>query len=428
MNHQASQPRPVRSFHLVVKSIGSVCNLGCTYCYYLRKEDRLGLAPGGRMSDEVLDAIIRQAITGQDLDEIVFNWHGGEPALLGLDYFRHVVELQRRYAGPKSIRNNFQTNGTLLDEAWCEFFKRHDFFIGLSLDGPREVHDPFRQDRSGTPSFDAVYRAARLLQKHQVLFNTLTVVNAVVARQPAEVYRFFTEDLGCHRLQWLPCVERKDGHATAPGCWEMDRMPVVGSDAARPGRPESVVTDWSVDPDDWGEFLCETFSLWLRHGLGKVLVNWFETLVGQLMGQRAMMCNLAPVCGRSLVTVEKDGSAYSCDHFVFPEYRLGNLCDPDASLADMVYSDQQRRFGCQKRDGLPDYCKACRYTLLEHVIVQRQCLGRAVQAVHAGHLHHRRTPKRLGDARRGSCVPRQRSNRRLSPFSRTGRPRVFLVG
>ena len=193
-------------------------------------------------------------------------------------------------------------------------------------------------------------------------FNPLTVINPVNASHPAEVYQFLTEDLGCSRLQWLPCAEHKDFRTVAPGRWDTTRMPVLGTPAARPGHPDSVVTDWSVDPDDWGEFLCQTFDLWLKTGLGKVFVNWFESLVGQWMNEPSQICTLAPVCGRSLVTMEKDGSLYSCDHFVYPEYRLGQPARPGCRLADVVYSPQQRRVRLNKRDSLPDYCKQCNYS------------------------------------------------------------------
>jgi len=350
MNDQ--QPRYPRSFQVVVKPVGSACNLDCTYCYYRCKET------SGRIADELLEKFIRQYIAGQEEDPVVCNWHGGEPALLGLDFYRKVVGLEQKYAEGRRIENDFQTNGVLLDEAWCEFFKEHRFYIGLSIDGPKHLHDHFRTAKGGGSSFDQVYRAARYLRQYEVPFNALTVVNRVTARHPAEVYRFLTEDLGCRRLQWLPCVGHKDFRTTAPGHWDPARMPVIGSPEARPGS--SVVTDWSVDPDDWGDFLYQTFSLWLKSGLGKVFVNWFESLVGQWMGKPAQICTLAPVCGRSLVTLEKDGSLYSCDHFVYPEYRLGSLND-DCQLAEVVYSPQQRRFGMSKRDSLPDCCKRCQY-------------------------------------------------------------------
>jgi uncharacterized protein len=358
----STSPRRLpRSFQVVAKPLGPVCNLDCTYCYYRHKEDWLPEANTGRIADDLLEEFIRQFINGQEEDPVVFNWHGGEPTLLGLDFFQKVIELERKYAGIRRIENDFQTNGVLLDESWCRFLKENRFYVGLSLDGPKHLHDHFRKTNGGESSFDRVYRAARLLQQYDVPFNPLTVVNAVTARHPDEVYGFLTEELGCTRLQWLPCVAHKDFRTTAPGYWDPSRMPTIGTPAAKPGNPASLVTDWSVDPNDWGEFLCRTFDLWLKNGLGRVVVNWFESLVGQWMGKRAHICTLAPVCGRSLVTMETDGSLYSCDHFVYPEYRLGNLRDENCQLADVVYSPQQRRFGLNKREGLPDCCKQCQY-------------------------------------------------------------------
>ncbi len=362
----AESSRPPRSFHVVTKPIGSTCNLNCTYCYYLHKEDLLLAKTTERMDDELLEKFIRQYIDEQDTNTILFNMHGGEPALLGLDFFRKVVQLEQKYAGTKHIENDFQTNGVLLNDEWCEFFKENGFYVGLSIDGPKHLHDQLRKSKGGQSTFDQVYRAARLLQKHDVPFNTLTVVNAVNAKHPEEVYRFLTEDLGCNRLQWLPCVEPKDYHQAAPGSGDTDQMPILGTPAAKPGHPNSVVTDWSVDPDDWGDFLSQTFYLWLKRDTGKVLINWFESLVGQWMGQPAQICTLAGVCGRSLVTMEKDGSIYSCERFVYPEYKLGNLNDEDCRLADLVYSPQQREFGCRKHTALPDYCKKCKYMFACH--------------------------------------------------------------
>ncbi len=315
----------------------------------------------GRISDELLEEFIRQYIAGQEVDRVVFNWHGGEPALLGLDFFRKAIDIQRKYAGAMRVDNDLQTNGTLLDESWCRFLKEHNFRVGLSIDGPKDLHDRFRVSKGGEPTFDQVYRAVRLLQEHDVPFNALTVISSANARHPDEVYDFLVEDLGCPRLQWLPCVEPKDFCTVAPGYWDPAGMPVMGTEAARPGTADSAVTDWSVDPDDWGEFLCRTFDRWLTKGFGKVTVHWFESLVGQWMGKPALICSLAEVCGRSLVTMEMDGSVYSCDHFVYPEYRVGHLHDKNARLGDMVYSARQRRFGLNKRDTLPEYCKRCRY-------------------------------------------------------------------
>lgn len=363
MLHSESAPSPpqlVRSFHVMVKPVGSLCNLDCTYCYYLHKSDLLANGQAGEISDTLLERFVRQYITEQDAETISFSWHGGEPTLLGLDFFRRVVQLQQEHAGTKRIRNDLQTNGLLIDEEWCRFFKTSGFDIGLSIDGPKHLHDAFRTARGGQSSFDGALRVARLLQEHKVAFNVLTVVNSLTAKQPAEVYGFLVDELGATRLQWLPCVEPKDFSATGPCHWSADAMPMMGTTGARPGRPDSVVTDWSVDPDDWGEFLCQTFDLWLNHGLGTVLVSWFESLVGQWMMQPPQICVLAEVCGRALA-MEKDGSLYPCDHFVYPEYRLGNLLGNERRLADWVYSPEQRKFGCRKRDSLSNYCRQCSY-------------------------------------------------------------------
>jgi uncharacterized protein len=312
------------------------------------------------MTDETVEAFVRQYIAGQDGDRVVFTWHGGEPTLMGLDFFRHVVATQERHAGGKQIENHFQTNGVLLDDDWCGFFREHRFLVGLSVDGPEHLHDRFRVTKGGRPTFRDVVTAATRLRDHGVWFNALTVVNRFNAKHPAEVYLFLTQELGARLVQWLPCVEPKDFCTTAPGYGDRGAMPELGSSAARPGNPDSVVTDWSVDPDDWGEFLCRTFDLWYQNDLGRVAVNWFESWVGQWMGQPATMCVLADVCGRALA-IEKDGSVYSCDRFVYPEYRLGNIRTEPRQLLDLVYSPRQRKFGCDKRDTLPDYCRACRY-------------------------------------------------------------------
>ena len=301
-----------------------LCNLDCTYCYYLHKQDLLPKTPASRLSDELLEEFIRQCIAGQDVDSVVFTWHGGEPTLLGQDFYRKAVELQQKYAKGKEIRNDLQTNGLLLDESWCEFLKGHDFRVGLSIDGPKEMHDFFRRSKDGSLSFDAAFQAARLLRQYGVRFGAMAVVNSVTARHPVEVYRFLTEELGSQRVQWLPCVEPKTFRTIAPGRWNAAEMPIMGTPAARPGHSTSVVTDWSVDPDDWGEFLCRTFDLWRKDGMGKVRLNWFDSVVDQWMGRMPRICVFAEVCGRSLA-IEKDGSIYACDHFVYPEYRRGNL-------------------------------------------------------------------------------------------------------
>lgn len=363
MNYQAlsrqSQPL-LRAFHVMAKPVGSQCNLECDYCYYLYKRDLLSETPKNPMGNELLEEFIRRYIAEQDAETIIFTWHGGEPTMQGLDYYRKVVQLQQKYANKKRIENNLQTNGLLLDDVWCEFLRENRFLVGLSIDGPRHLHDLFRKSKGGKPTFDDAYRAARLMRKHDVVFNTLTVINSINARHPNEVYQFLVDDLGSRRLQWLPCVELKTFRTNAPMHWNFADMPIVGTGAVQPGHRNSIVTEWSVASEDWGTFLCKTFDLWMKDGLGTVLVNWFESLVGQWMQQPAQVCSLAEVCGRSLV-LEQDGSLYSCDRFVYPEFKVGHLNEKDRSLADIVYCPQQRKFGCQKRDQLSDYCKQCPY-------------------------------------------------------------------
>jgi uncharacterized protein len=347
-----------RAFHVMAKPIGSACNLNCTYCYYLHKDRLLGHDGPARMPDDLLELFIRKYIESQDIDMVRFSWHGGEPTLLGLGFFQNVVRLQQQYANGKTIINDIQTNGTLLDDSWGEFFRQHRFVIGLSIDGPQATHDAYRPDTAGKPTFERAVRACEILKRYRIQFNTLTVIHRWNAGQPEEIYNFLTRELDSRRLQFLPCVEHKDYCSVAPQPWDPRRLPVVGSPAARPGNPDSVVTEWSVDPEDWGRFLCRVFDLWAARDAGIVQVNWIESIIGQLKGLPALMCVLADVCGRA-VAVERDGSVFPCDHYVYPEHEIGNIREQD--LAGMLYSGAQRRFGCNKRDTLPAFCRACEH-------------------------------------------------------------------
>lgn len=346
-----------RRFHAMVKPIGSTCNLDCTYCYYLSKEKLLDQHPGRRISDELLESFISQYIDGQDGDEVVFSWQGGEPTLLGIDFFRKVVELEKKYKKPNQrIENDLQTNGTLITEDWCKFLHLNNFLVGLSIDGPKELHNAYRVTKGGEPTFDKVFAAAKMLKKHGVKFNTLTVVNRLNAKRPLDVYRFLRREIGSTYIQFIPCVEPKDFHMTAPQYWSAANMPMIGSSAAQPGTEDSVVTDWSVDPEDWGYFLCRCFDEWVKKDLGKVLVNLFETALAQTMGMPSQICICGEFCGKGLA-VESDGSVFSCDHYVYPEYRLGNITDKP--ISEMVFSSRQKDFGFAKRDTLPRYCRDC---------------------------------------------------------------------
>ncbi|HQR25384.1 MAG TPA: SPASM domain-containing protein, partial [Steroidobacteraceae bacterium] len=256
------------------------------------------------------------------------------------------------------IENDLQTNGTLLDEDWARFLKEHSFLVGLSIDGPKDLHDRFRITKHGEPTFDRVYGAAMLLRRHGVRFNTLTCVHRYNASRPLDVYRFLRRELGSTYLQFIPIVEPRDFETVAPQAWAADRMPLVGDATTSPDHPDSVVTRWSVDAMEYGRFLCRVWDEWLARDVGKVLVNFCETLVAQHMGLPSQVCVTSEFCGKG-VALEHDGSTYACDHYVYPEYRLGNVLD--RSLGDMVFSPQQVKFGYAKSESLPKYCRACQF-------------------------------------------------------------------
>lgn len=364
MMDKYSIPQKLRStsggrFHVMAKPAGSTCNLDCKYCFYLSKETLPNGPRTGQMTDETLELFIRQYVEGVTGPEVVFSWQGGEPTLRGLDFFRRVVALQKKYTKPNQrIENDLQTNGVLLNEEWAEFLKEHRFLIGLSIDGPRKLHDEFRVNKGGAPTFDKVMAAAKLLRKHGVRFNTLTCVHRHNASRPLDVYRFLRSELDSTYIQFIPIVQFKGFETTAPQTWDTSRLPVVGSPEARPDHPNSVVTDWSVDPDEYGYFLSRVFDEWHRKDFGKVLVNHIETLVAQHIGLPSQLCIYNEFCGKG-VAVEHDGSVYSCDHYVYPEYRLGTL--REKPLAEMVFAPEQVKFGYAKSETLPRYCRECPY-------------------------------------------------------------------
>ena len=334
----------------MTKPIGPVCNLDCSYCFYLEKEK---LYPGNnsfRMAPEVLEKYVREYIESQETPEISFAWQGGEPTLLGVDYFRGVVALQARYAGGKKISNAIQTNGTLLDDEWCGFLRETGFLVGLSLDGPREWHDAYRVTKAGKPTFDTVMRGLDLLKKHGVEFNTLTVVNRKNSRHPLDVYRFLRET-GSGFIQFIPLVERAAaGAGSNPDGLDLSPPPEAGS--AQNVR----VTEWSVDPRVYGDFLTRIFDEWVRHDVGRVFVQLFDVALGNWIGAGGGLCVFSETCGTALA-LEHNGDLYSCDHYVYPQYRLGNLMNQ--SIAGMAGSEQQREFGLDKSATLPRYCREC---------------------------------------------------------------------
>jgi len=338
---------PPLPFHLLAKPIGAICNLDCAYCFYLQKED---LYPGrsGRsswaMPPATLEAFIRDYIAAQPTDSVSFAWQGGEPTLLGVDYFRQVVALQKQYANGKRIENAIQTNGVLLDDAWGEFLASEAFLVGISIDGPRELHDRYRVDKGQRPTFDDVVRGVRVLQAHRVDFTTLTVVHRENARHPIEVYTFLDE-LGSRFLQFIPIVERVGGGQATHG-------PALAS----PDDADAPVTPWSVRPADYGAFLCTIFDRWVRRDVGRIAVQLFEVALESWLGMPPSLCLFRETCGDALA-IEHNGDVYSCDHYVYPSHRLGNVLEDP--LGTLVGSRQQRQFGADKAETLPAYCRGC---------------------------------------------------------------------
>lgn len=341
-------------FHTMVKPAGALCNLDCPYCFYLHKTELLGHEPNARMSADLLEQHIRQYIDAQTGDTVVFSWQGGEPTIMGLGFFERVVALQARHRKPgQRIENDLQTNGVLLDADWAAFLKQQGFHVGLSLDGPRELHDKYRPTKGGSPTFDKVMRAAGLLARHEVPFALLCVVNRDVAREPLAVWRALTQVPGSYRVQFTPCVEPR---AFKQGPPSANDAAALASERTRPGHPMAIVTDWSVDARDYGDFLCTLWDEWLAHDFGRIHVNLFETAVAQSLGMPAQMCTSAPICGKALA-LEHTGDVYSCDHFVYPEHRLGNI--RETHQGDLAFSPKQVAFGLAKHDTLPDYCRQC---------------------------------------------------------------------
>jgi uncharacterized protein len=347
-------PRTERAsapFHLLTKPIGSHCNLDCTYCFYLEKAHLYPKGAVHRMSPAVLEAYVREYIAAQPGGTVQFAWQGGEPTLLGLDFFRNAVALQQRHAGGKTIENALQTNGVLLDDAWAEFLAEHRFLVGVSLDGPRELHDVYRVGKGGEPTFERVMQGLAVLKTRGVEFNTLTTVHRRNSAHPLAVYRFL-RDAGSGYIQFIPIVERAAAEESAnAGLW---LAPPPDHDEA--SALDAHVTPWSVRPADYGEFLCRIFDEWVQRDVGRVFVQQFDAALANWVGQPAGVCVFSERCGRALA-VEHNGDVYSCDHYVYPRYRLGNLLN--TSLASLVDSPVQQAFGSSKSDTLPRYCREC---------------------------------------------------------------------
>jgi len=332
-------------FHVMAKPIGPICNLDCKYCFYLEKELLYPRVEKWSMGEEVLESYIKQFIEAHDTPVVSFAWQGGEPTLLGVDYFRRIVEFEKRYANGKKIANAFQTNGILLSDAWAEFFRENEFLVGVSIDGPREMHDGYRVDKGGQPTFDRVMHGIDALKRHDVEFNTLTTVHRGNAGSPLEVYRFLREN-GSGFMQFIPIVERIADQATGDGL-RLISPNFAGAAKAAP---------WSVEPRQFGRFLCAIFDEWVRKDVGRTFVQLFDVSLEIWSGMEASLCVFRKTCGEALA-IEHSGDLYSCDHFVYPENRLGNIME--SPLAALVESTQQRQFGQAKESTLPKYCREC---------------------------------------------------------------------
>lgn len=337
-----------RPLYVMTKPVSSMCNLNCKYCYYLEKanlyrdEDKAGRFT---MSDDILERFIESYIESQTSPDVLFCWHGGETLMRPLSFYKRVVELQKRYARGRRIDNTLQTNGTLLTDEWCEFFREQGWLIGVSIDGPQEFHDEYRKNKMGQPSFRKVMQGINLLKKHGVEWNALAVVNDFNADYPLDFYNFFKE-IECKYIQFTPIVERIFNHKD-------------GRHLASPVNTGNVpLADFSVSPEQWGEFLCTLFDEWVKKDVGEYFIQIFDSTLANWVGEQPGVCTMARTCGHAGV-MEYNGDVYSCDHFVFPEYKLGNI--RTHTLIEMMYSDRQEKFGQAKYNSLPRQCKDCEF-------------------------------------------------------------------
>lgn len=350
-----------KRFHVMSKPIGAACNIDCTYCYYLSKQDLLEYKKGcsPEMPFAELESYIKQYIEQQNTPEIIFTWQGGEPTMLGLDYFKEVVRLQQKYA-PKDviIANDLQTNGTLLTDAWCYFLSKHNFLVGISIDGPEMYHNAYRKNRAGRGTFKQVMAGIALLHKHNVNFATLTCINKLTSQNPLAIYRFLRDEVRSPQIQFIPIAEPETFRETAPHHWQKEQLPILGSKQAQPGELGSVVTPWSVSSEGWGKFLCTVFDEWIQHDLGRVNVQYFEACVETWMGRTNPLCTLGSLCGKGLA-MEPNGDVFACDHYVYPEYKIGNI--HQKPLDQMAFSAKQQDFGFAKSRSLTKQCQNCDY-------------------------------------------------------------------
>ena len=342
MNDNIATPF-AKPLYVMLKPAGAHCNLACKYCYYLEKNNLYQNSNHHLMSDEMLEQFTREYIEAQTMPQVLFTWHGGEPLMRSIDFYKKALALQKKYAHGKQIDNVIQTNGTLLTDEWCEFFAKNHWLVGISIDGPQEYHDHYRVTPAGKPSWEKVMQGIQLLKKHHVEWNAMAVVNAYNAEHPLEFYHFF-RDNGCQYLQFTPIVERLTEHEDGR------TLASLADDREIP------LADASVTPQQWGNFLCTIFDDWVRHDVGKTFVEIFDCTLANWMGVLPGICAYSKECGHAGV-MEHNGDVYSCDHFVFPEYKLGNI--REQSLIDMLYGEKQQAFSRLKHTSLPRQCKEC---------------------------------------------------------------------
>lgn len=342
MNDNIATPF-AKPLYVMLKPAGAHCNLACKYCYYLEKNNLYQNSHRHLMSDDMLEQFTRKYIEAQTMPQVLFTWHGGEPLMRSIDFYKKALALQKKYAHGKQIDNVIQTNGTLLTDEWCEFFAKNHWLVGISIDGPQEYHDHYRVTPAGKPSWEKVMQGISLLKKHRVEWNAMAVVNAYNAEHPLEFYHFF-RDNGCQYLQFTPIVERLTEHEDGR------TLASLADDREIP------LADASVTPQQWGNFLCTIFDNWVRHDVGKTFVEIFDCTLANWMGVLPGICAYSKACGHAGV-MEHNGDVYSCDHFVFPEYKLGNI--REQSLIDMLYGEKQQAFSRLKHTSLPRQCKEC---------------------------------------------------------------------
>ncbi len=338
-------------FYIFAKPVGASCNMTCDYCYYLEKDALYQHTPKHLMSDALLEKFIKEYIRSQTTSEVLFTWHGGEPLLRPVSFYEKVITLQQRYAKGRVIDNVIQTNGTLLNDQFCEFFARNGWLVGVSIDGPQPFHDEYRRMHNQEPTFTKVMKGIELLNKHGVQWNAMAVVNDYNGAHPLEFYHFF-KSIHCQYIQFTPIVERLAVHADGRTLAAVDE-----------GDETSEMTPYSISPQKWGNFLCTIFDEWVRHDVGTYFIQLFDATLANWCGVAPGICSLAKTCGHAAV-MEYNGDVYSCDHFVFPQYRIGNLWEQ--GFPEMMYGERQRQFGLSKFTSLPRQCKRCQWLFTCH--------------------------------------------------------------